>query len=152
MKILVDADSCPVKSLIIKIAAEYAVDVYLVASFNHQLLNYPEVKTIQVDAETQAVDLEIVRLAESGDIVITQDYGLAAIILAKKARVISPRGKIYSEQNIDYLLEHRHLMIRYRRGNKRVKGPSSFNIKDRKRFEITLRWLLDEQGENNERI
>ncbi|MGI6647826.1 MAG: YaiI/YqxD family protein [Bacillota bacterium] len=150
MKILVDADSCPVKELISRIASEYQVPVWLVASLNHQMPHGPGIRVVQVDAEAQAVDLEIIRQLKPGDVVVTQDFGLATVALAQGGRCLSPRGMVYSQQNIDSLLMQRHLAQRYRRGGGRLKGPSAIQLPDKKRFELELRRLLDEMGETNE--
>jgi hypothetical protein len=106
------------------------------------------VKIIQVDAEAQAVDLEIIRLVESGDVVVTQDFGLAAVVLSRGGRCLSPWGKEYSNQNIDGLLAQRHLDQRHRRGGGRIKGPSAYKVEDRQRFEGTLRRTIDALQEN----
>ncbi|HBI22858.1 MAG TPA: DUF188 domain-containing protein, partial [Nitrospiraceae bacterium] len=80
---------------------------------------------IRVDSSFQAVDMAIVNAAVSGDIVVTSDFGLASIVLGKGARAISPSGRVFSERNIDTLLEKRHSAARQRRGGGRVKGPKA---------------------------
>ena len=120
MKIIIDGDACPSIPIIEKIAKKYNIDVLIYCDFNHYIQsNYSEVKI--VDSGFQSVDMHVVNSASKDDIVISQDYGVAAMCLRKKAYVINPKGYIYSEKNIDRLLEERHISQKIRRaGGKAV--------------------------------
>ena len=104
MKILVDADACPKKVLQIcrELGDKYAVKVYTIASFNHNIISDHHIVVGDADQET---DIKVLNLTEARDIVITQDWGLAAMVLGKKARCISPTGREFSNENIDFLLD-----------------------------------------------
>jgi hypothetical protein len=140
--IIIDADACPAKDEIITLAMEYDVGVLLVASYAHRMPTAKNVTVKQVDSSPQAVDIVIMNEVKSQDIVITQDYGLAAVILGKGARVVSPRGKQYLAENITGLLEMRNVHARIRRGGGRVKGPAAYTKADKEQLLATLRQLL----------
>lgn len=123
MKIYVDADACPVKEVIYNEARNRSIPVIMVVSMAHNIYPMEGMDVIRVDSSFQAVDMAIVNAAVSGDIVVTSDFGLASIVLGKGARAISPSGRVFSERNIDTLLEKRHSAARQRRGGGRVKGP-----------------------------
>lgn len=143
MRVLVDADSCPVKAEIIILAAKYEVSVILIMSTAHyNLQETGSVEVVIVESSYQAVDMAIVNRIKSGDIIITQDYGLSALVLSKKGKPISPRGKIFTEKNIDLALSQRHINEKIRRGGGRVKGPKSFTQEDRERFKYNFEVLL----------
>lgn len=95
-----------------------------------------------VGDESQAADIAVANLTKPGDIVITQDWGLAALILGKKAHAISPRGRIYSSEQIDLLLEERNLLAKYRNSGGRTKGPSKHSKDNDRLFESNLLKLL----------
>ena len=108
MRILVDADSCPVVSIVEKTAKKYEIPVVLLCDTNHVLYSdYSEVITVGAGAD--AVDFKLVSLCQKGDIVVTQDYGVAAMILGKGAYGIHQSGKWYTDENIDQMLMERHL-------------------------------------------
>ncbi|KYH29307.1 MULTISPECIES: YaiI/YqxD family protein [Clostridium] len=125
MRIIVDADACPGREVIEKAAKENKVDVIMYCDINHVITSeYSTVKI--VDSGFQSVDMRIANEAKSGDIIVTQDYGVAAMALGKKAYAISPKGYIYDNENIDRLLFERHLSLKVRRG-----GGKTFNPKKR---------------------
>lgn len=95
--------------------------------------------------ESQATDIAVANLTQLGDIVITQDWGLAALILGKKARAISPRGRIYLVEQIDLLLEERNLLAKYRKTGGRTKGPSKHTKDDDRIFEENLLKILQDK-------
>ena len=133
-KIIVDGDACPFKNDIINLADKYDKELYIVFSTSH-VSNYPEqVKTVMVDNQKEAADLAVVNLAKAEDIVITQDYGLAAMVLAKKARVLLNKGLVADGQNIDQLLAFRHISAKNRKNRVRMKGPSKLRRKIEKTF------------------
>lgn len=146
MKIIVDADACPVKNEIIKLAANYHLSVILVMSIAHysfqDLPNH--VKTVYVEKGIDQADFKIIQLATSGDIIITQDYGLASLLLPKSCRVIHHYGYEYTDQNIKQLLEQRYYSALERNAGIRTKGPSAFTISDRKKFMKYFEELLQQ--------
>ncbi|MGI6423873.1 MAG: YaiI/YqxD family protein [Tepidanaerobacteraceae bacterium] len=114
MKILIDADGCPVVAKTVKIAKEYDIQVIIVKNFSHEIEDdYATI--ITVDQAPDSADIYIVNNTSKGDIVITQDYGLAAMALAKEAICINQNGFIISSKNIDQLLTRRHINREIRR-------------------------------------
>ena len=108
MKILIDADACPVVSIVEHMAEKYGIPVILLCDTNHVLQSeYSEVKVIGAGAD--AVDFALVGLCQKGDLVVTQDYGVAAMILGKGAYGIHQSGKWYTDENIDRMLMERHI-------------------------------------------
>jgi uncharacterized protein YaiI (UPF0178 family) len=148
VKIIVDADACPVKAEIAEAAVKYGVPAVMVASYDHRIDPAEGVTVVQVDRSDQSVDLYIANRVSPGDVLITQDFGLAAIGLAKRATVISNRGQIYTDRSIDFLLERRHENAKARRGGHYGKGPKSFTDDDRRRFLQTLTKVLTCLQEN----
>lgn len=148
VKIIVDADACPVKSEIVGTAGRFGVPVVMVASYDHRLEPHEGVTVVQVDRSDQSVDLYIANRIEAGDILITQDFGLATIGLAKRAVVLSNRGQRYTDRTIDFLLENRHERAKQRRGGKYGKGPRPFTEEDRRTFLQTLTKVLTGLQEN----
>lgn len=147
-RIVVDGDSCPVKTEIAETAGRFGVKVLMVSSYDHVLRESEGVEVVQVDRSQQSADLYIANHIASGDIVVTQDYGLAALALAKSCKTMSPRGDIYHPGNIDYLLERRHHQAKARRGGRHSKGPKPFTDEDRTRFTEVLLKLLRDLQEN----
>lgn len=145
-KILVDADACPVKDEIAQTASAYGVEVWMVASYDHRIAPRQGVTVFQVDRSDQSVDLYIANRLSAGDILVTQDFGLAAIGISKGAAVLSNRGQIYSERTIDFLLERRNEQARRRRGGGRTKGPRAMTKEDKTIFLQTLTKLLSEMA------
>lgn len=145
MQILVDGDACPIKELIIDLAVKYSCRVTIISSMAHwsNRLNNKSVKEVTVDSYPEAVDMKIVNLARSGDLVITQDYGLAALLLEQGVEVLSPRGKLFTKQNIDYLLAKRHQADKLRRSGCKTKGPSEYSKNDQRRFKTAFIKLVN---------
>ena len=116
MKIFVDADACPVVRIVEDIAKRYKVPVTLLCDTNHILSSdYSEVITVSAGAD--AVDFKLISLCHQGDIVVTQDYGVAAMALGKKAYAIHQSGKWYTDENIDQMLMERHLSKKARKSS-----------------------------------
>ena len=134
MTVYVDADACPVTRIAERIAKEHGIPVTLLCDTNHQLTSdYSIVKVIGAGAD--AVDIALINLCHRGDIVVTQDYGVAALALGKGARAIHQSGKWYTDENIDGLLMERHLAKKARRSGKHhLKGPAKRTEEDDKRF------------------
>lgn len=143
MQILVDADSCPVVKIIEGIAKKYRINVILLCDTNHILTSdYSEVKRISSGAD--AVDFALANICQKGDIVVTQDYGVAAIILGKGAFGINQNGRWYTNENIDTLLMERHISKEIRRASKKnhLKGPSKRTEEDDIRFGNSFEKLI----------
>ena len=135
MRILVDADACPVIRLVEKIAKVHEIPVVLLCDTNHVMeSDYSERKVI--GAGTDAVDFALVGMCSKGDIVVTQDYGVAAMILGKGAYGIHQSGKWYTNENIDQMLMERHINKKARRasGKHHLKGPAKRTEEDDLRF------------------
>jgi uncharacterized protein YaiI (UPF0178 family) len=125
IKILVDADACPGRDIIEKVAKENNVKVIMYCDISHVISsNYSEVK--YMDQGFQSVDMAVANEAKKYDIIVTQDFGVAAMVLGKKAYAISPKGYIYDNTNMDRLLFERHLSSKVRRG-----GGKTSNLKKR---------------------
>lgn len=142
MKIIVDADACPKNALQIcmNLGKKYAVPVWTVASFNHNIVSDHHVI---VDSDSQAADIKVINLTEAGDIIITQDWGLAAMVLGKPAYCLSPVGREFRADNIEFLMEEREIKAKLRRSGSRTKGPSKRTVKDDQIFETGLQQILD---------
>ncbi len=135
MQIFVDADACPVVDIIEKIAKEHYVPVTLLCDTNH-ILSSDYSKVIVVGAGADAVDYKLISICHKGDIVVSQDYGVAAMALGKGAYAIHQSGKWYTNDNIDQMLMERHLNKKARRSSHKnhVKGPKKRTEEDDKRF------------------
>jgi uncharacterized protein YaiI (UPF0178 family) len=143
MKIFVDADACPVVDIVEDIATKYNISVTLLCDTNHVLTSdYSEV--IVVGAGADAVDYKLISICHRGDIVVTQDYGVAAMALGKGAYAIHQSGKWYTDENIDQMLMERHLNKKARRASSRnhIKGPRKRTEEDDQRFAESFEKLL----------
>lgn len=121
MKILVDADACPVKDIIEDIAIKLEIPVVMLIDTSH-ILHSEYSQVISVSQAPDAVDFALINRTEKGDIVVTQDYGVAAMALGKGAYAIHHNGKIYTDYNIDIMLMERDYAKKLRQSGKRVKG------------------------------
>lgn len=149
VQIIVDADACPVKREIVETAELYGAKVTMVASYDHRLASESDAVTVvQVDRSGQSADLYIANCISRGDIVVTQDFGLATIGLAKGAVALSNRGQIYTDETIDFLLDRRHSQAKRRRRGIYGKGPRPFTVEDRNAFLQTLTKVLLRLQEN----
>lgn len=144
MTVYVDADACPVVKLVESICARRGVPVTLLCDTNHILhSDYAQVRTIGAGAD--AVDFALINLARRGDIVVTQDYGVAAMALGKGCAAIHQSGMLYTDENIDRLLMERHLARKARmaKGKHHLKGPAKRTTEDDACFAATFEMLLD---------
>ncbi len=135
MKIYVDADACPVISIVEQVAEKNNIAVMLLCDTNHVLhSDYSKVKIIGAGAD--AVDFALINLCKKNDIVVTQDYGVAAMALGKGAYAIHQSGIWYTDENIDQMLMERHLGKKARRvsGKNHLKGPKKRKKEDDVRF------------------
>ncbi|PXX49621.1 hypothetical protein DFR60_1136 [Hungatella effluvii] len=144
MKILVDADACPVVRIVEQTAERYKIPVVLLCDTNHVLQSsYSKIQVIGAGAD--AVDFALVNRCSKGDIVVTQDYGVAAMILGKGAHGIHQSGKWYTNENIDQMLMERHLAKKARmgKGKHHLKGPAKRVEEDDERFQESLCKLIE---------
>lgn len=123
-----------------RLRREYGYRLVTVASFNH---NIEGTEHVMVGDGPDEADFAVVNRTRSGDIVVTQDWGLAALVLAKGAMCLSPGGREYREDRIEFQLDERHTKAVHRRGGGRTRGPRARTAADDERFERTLRRLLD---------
>lgn len=148
MNIYVDADACPVVRIVEDIAEKYNIAVTLLCDTNH-VLNSDYSDVIIVGAGADAVDYKLISICHKGDIVVSQDYGVAAMALGRKgAYAIHQSGRWYTNDNIDRMLMERHLNKKQRRTSHKnhVKGPKKRTSEDderfRESFEKMVRMLL----------
>lgn len=144
VRLLIDADACPVTRLAEDIARARGIPCMLLCDANHSLRSdYSEVRII--DPGRDAVDFALINLCRSGDVVITQDYGVAAMALGRGAYALHQSGMEYTAQNIDGLLMQRHLAGKARRANGKhhLKGLAKRTAEDDRRFVEALNALLD---------
>ncbi len=147
MRLFIDADACPVKREAISEARRRGFEVMLVSNTTHNMDRYTSrkgVEAVQVGVGRDSADFAIIERLEPGDVVVTQDIGLAAMVLGRSARAISPRGRVFSPVTIDAELAVRHAEQQHRRSGGRTKGPSALEDDDRERFTLALSRLLDE--------
>lgn len=138
-----DADACPVVRIVEETAKKYGAPVTLFCDTNHVLQSeYSEVNVIGAGAD--AVDFALVGLCRKGDLVVTQDYGVAAMALGKGAFCIHQSGRWYTNENIDQMLMERHLSGKARRASKKnhLKGPKKRTVQDDVRFAESLEQLI----------
>ena len=143
MQIIVDADACPVVSIVERVAKEHNLPVTLLCDTNHVLSSaYSE--DIVVGAGADAVDYKLISICHKGDIVVSQDYGVAAMALGKGAYAIHQSGKWYTNDNIDQMLMERHLNKKARRSSRKchVKGPMKRTEEDDERFAQSFEKML----------
>ncbi|MCI8554299.1 MAG: YaiI/YqxD family protein [Clostridiales bacterium] len=142
MRILVDADGCPVVELTIQTAARFGVPVLLLCDTAH-ILEREGAETVTVSQGANSVDFALVNRVQAGELVVTQDYGLAAMCLARGARVLRQDGLEYTPDNIDALLLARHTAQKQRRAGGRLKGPARRTAEEDAAFERALIRLLE---------
>ena len=141
MQIFIDADGCPVVDLTIKIAKRYSVDCTILCDTSHEF-HKDGVETVTVEKGADSVDFKIVNLVRAGDIVVTQDYGLAAMCLARNAVPVSQNGLIFNDKNIEQLLFTRYVSKKIRNAGGRLKGSSKRTPEQDKAFEAALTKLI----------
>ena len=139
--ILIDADGCPVVDLTVQIGRAHGVPVKILCDTAHRIQR-KSAETLVFDKGADSVDFALVNRVEPGDIAVTQDYGLAAMCLAKRALPLSQDGLLYTEENIGALLQSRYAAQKIRRSGGRLKGPKKRTSEQDAAFERTLRRLL----------
>lgn len=141
MKVLVDADACPVTNIAIELCSSYHVECLLLCDTAHEF-HRDGAKTLVFDKGCDSVDYALVNRIVPGDIVITQDYGLASMCLARGAKVLHQDGWAYTADNIDALLFQRHESRKYRCAGGRTKGPKKRTPQQDQTFYHALQTLL----------
>ena len=141
LRIIVDADACPkpVLQQTIETGTKYDIPVITVASFNHNIISSQH---IVVESGSQEADLKIINITQPGDIIVTQDWGLAALVLSKKASAISPAGIEYNPEKMTFMLEEREIKAKFRRSGGRTKGPAKRTSADDMRFKQALEKMV----------
>lgn len=142
MRVLIDADACPVVDIAVRICTEMNTECLLICDTAHQMQR-ESAQTLVFDKGTDSVDFALVNRVQPGDVVITQDYGLASMCLARKARVLHQDGWEYTEYNIDALLFQRHAAKQYRDAGGRTKGPSKRKENQNRDFSVAFRTILE---------
>lgn len=142
MKILIDADGCPVVDVTVRISKERDIECFILCDTAH-VLEKDGATTLIFSKGADSVDFALVNRVSPGDIVITQDYGLAAMCLTKNAVVINQDGMEYTADNIDALLFARHTAKKIRNSGGRLKGPRKRSVAQDEEFHTALTFLLD---------
>ncbi len=146
MQILVDADACPVKDIIIRVAKEKNINVIMVMDTSHTW-RFEGVTIVTVDKSRDGVDIALINMTAKNDVVVTQDYGVAALALGKGAKALNQNGLIFTSKNMDRLLFERHLGQKVRRAGERTKNSRKRTSADDTNFERALRLILDDNGD-----
>ena len=141
MKVLIDADACPVVDIALRLCKQHAIPCFLLCDTAHTM-HRDGAETLIFDKGADSVDFALVNRAASGDIVITQDYGLASMCLGKRVRVLHQDGWEYTEYNISGLMEQRHAAKKHRLAGGRIKGPSKRTSAQDQAFEKALQQML----------
>ncbi|MBQ2939755.1 MAG: YaiI/YqxD family protein [Clostridia bacterium] len=145
MQIFIDADGCPVVDITIRIAARFGIPCTVLCDTAH-VFEREGAATVTVEKGADSVDFKLVNLLKSGDIAVTQDYGLAAMCLARGAYPISQNGLVFTDRNIDQLLFSRYVSKKVRRAGGRLKGPAKRTPEQDTAFEAALIRLITEKG------
>ena len=141
MKVLIDADACPVVDIAVNLCREYGVECQLFCDTTHEIQRIGA-QTFVFDKGADSVDFALVQRLNPGDIVVTQDYGLASMCLAKQAKVLHQDGWFYTQYNIDALLFQRHEARKFRASGGRMKGPHKRQKQQDDAFYNAIKTLL----------
>lgn len=141
MKILVDADACPVKEIVVKNAKKRRMEVVMFIDTSHAI-NDGYSKVVTVDKAKDSADFALIARAKAGDIVVTQDFGVAAMALAVGAYALNQNGLVFTDRNMDTLLYERHISAKIRRAGGRTAGSPRRSKQDDQNFETALENLL----------
>jgi uncharacterized protein YaiI (UPF0178 family) len=142
LKLLIDADGCPVVDIAVRLARQHNTECLILCDTAHEF-NKEGARTIMVSKGADSVDFALVNRLQKGDVVVTQDYGLAAMCLARGAVPLNQNGMLYTSDNIDALLHQRHTAQKIRRGGGRLKGPSKRGAEQDRAFEQALEEVLN---------
>lgn len=145
MIIWIDADGCPVVQITVSLSKKHQIELHVVKNISHRIeLDYGTVHT--VDQGTDQADFFIANNLKVGDLVITQDYGLAAMAIAKRAIALTQFGQLINNDNIDFLLEKRHFNKEQRKqSGKYTKFKKRTSLDDQK-FTEALSLLIENQA------
>ena len=141
MEVLIDADACPVVDIAVTLCRKHHIPCLLLCDTAHQL-HRDGAETLTIDKGADSVDFALVNRAAAGDLVITQDYGLASMCLAKGARVLHQDGWEYTRDNIDALLLQRHQARKYRLSGGRMKAIPKRKEQQNRIFQTAMEALL----------
>ncbi|MBO5858298.1 MAG: YaiI/YqxD family protein [Clostridia bacterium] len=142
MKIIIDADACPVVDIALDNAKQRGIECIIVCDNTHFIQKDGAV-TVVVDKGADSADCKIANLTEKGDVIITQDYGLAALVLGKGAKALNQNGLIYSDTNIENLLFTRYISQKERMAGNKTKGPKKRTAQNDADFIEAFNYLLD---------
>ena len=143
MQVLIDADACPVVDIAVRLCKQYNIPCLLLYDTAH-IMHREGADTLIFDKGADSVDFALVNRAKSGDIVITQDYGLASMCLGKRVRVVHQDGWEYTEYNISGLMEQRHAAKKHRLAGGRTKGPAKRTRQQDEAFAAAFEKLLQQ--------
>ena len=143
MQVLIDADACPVTDIAVELCKKYQIGCILMCDTAH-VMQREGAKTLIFDKGADSVDFALVNRVNPGDIVITQDYGLASMCLAKRARILHQDGWEYTEFNISGLMEQRHAAKKFRMAGGRTKGPAKRKPEQNAAFQKALELLIQQ--------
>lgn len=143
MKVLIDADACPVTDIAVKLCRKYHIPCLLLCDTAHEI-HRDGAQTLTFDKGSDSVDLALVNRTDADDLVITQDYGLASMCLGKRALVMHQDGWMYTEYNITGLMEQRHAAKKFRMAGGRTKGPAKRTKAQDEAFSAALESLLQQ--------
>ena len=141
MRVLIDADACPVVDIAVKLCKQFQVPCLLLCDTAH-ILHKDGAETLIFDKGADSVDFALANRAMPGDLVITQDYGVASMCLAKGARILHQDGWEYTIYNISGLMEQRHAARKHRMAGGRTKGPAKRTRQQDEAFAVTLQQIL----------
>ena len=142
MTILIDADGCPVVDLTLQIAKQFGVPAIILCDTSHQI-EREGAQTMVFDKGIDSVDFALVNRVKPGDVVVTQDYGLASMCLAKCARVLNQNGLEYTADNMEALMLWRYENKKLLRAGKHPKGSPKRTKEQDVRFADTLEKILN---------
>lgn len=145
-RLLIDGDGCPVVRQAVTLAQRYGCSCMVFCDTAHRI-EIKDVETVTVSKGADSADFALVSRVQPGDIVVTQDYGLAALCLTRKAAVINQDGKIYTDENIDGLLYTRYIGKKVRKAGGRLKGPPKRRPEQDEAFRRSLEGLLRQEHE-----
>ncbi|NLJ58968.1 MAG: hypothetical protein GX339_09005 [Tissierellia bacterium] len=149
MRIIIDGDACPqtVREICEKAAREFGIELIIVADIDHYIVS--DFQVIIVEQGRDSVDYKIVQIFKQGDILVTQDYGLASLVLGKATAIIHTAGFFINKNNIDSLLQSRYISERIRKQGGRTKGPSKRRREQDENFKKCLYKVLHEEFSKN---
>lgn len=147
MRIIIDGDGCPqgVKKNCEDAASYFGIDLIIVVDMAHYV--FSDYTVITVEQGRDAVDYKIIEILEEGDIVVTQDYGLASLSMKKSNAVIHTNGFVFTDNNIETLLQSRYIGQKIRKAGGRTKGPKKRTEMQNEKFRKTLFDILDKYFE-----